>query len=85
MKQFLNLIMSLNTVSAKKIADVKIAKAGAYLKTLNQRVFASYPDRNFQERGMEQVWQVLRAYLAVAISVEKEPRVHEIYYTLFHV
>lgn len=82
-KQFLAWTISSNAALVKKIANKMRAKASAPSKPLNLTIVASFPVPNLQQMGTVQVWQVLRASLAVATYVVKNRHVHKFFYTFF--
>lgn len=57
-------------------------KASAPKKPLKQTMYASFYDTNLLGTGMEQVWQVLLASLAVATYAKKNRRMRQIVYNL---
>lgn len=82
-KQFLEWIMSSKTVPEKKIEGMVRARTSTHLKSLNLTIFANFFALHCQKIGTEQIWQVLRASLAVAVYEKKDPRVCYFFYTLF--
>lgn len=56
----------------KKNLEVKTANTSACSKPLKLKMFARFPDFNLQKMGTGQVWQGLRACLAVATYAEKK-------------
>lgn len=84
-KWFLKWIMFSNIVQAKKIGDVMRAKAYALSMSMRLKMLSGFSDPNLLEIGTKQVWQVVRASLAVVPFAEKDPLLSKFFCTLFRV
>lgn len=82
-KQLLKWVVSSNTVSVKKKADVMGAKRSTRSKLLMLTMFPSFCNPNRQDKGTEQVRQVLQEFLAIVTYADKDPHVRKFFFTFF--